>query len=71
MCANKFEGIRAALIYDENAAEMSIRHNCSNFFSFPQNLYLHEEKVKNTVLILLSSSFDGGRHQARIQDLEL
>jgi len=32
MCANKFKGVRSALIYDKYSAEMAIRHNCANFF---------------------------------------
>jgi len=35
ICANKYKGIRSALIYDEFAMEMSIRHNCANFFAIP------------------------------------
>lgn len=69
MCANKFAGIRAALIYDEFSAEMSIRHNCANFFSIPQKLYNNQEKVSSVVSIMLDNSFDGGRHQVRIQEL--
>ena len=67
MCANKFNGIRSALIYDLYSASMSIRHNCANFFSFPANLELDLEIIIDT---LLHETFDGGRHQARIQDLE-
>jgi RpiB/LacA/LacB family sugar-phosphate isomerase len=70
MCANKFENIRAALIYDEFSAEMAIRHNCANFFSFPEKIFYEQEKVEKIIDILLNNSFDGGRHQARIQDLE-
>ena len=70
MCANKFKNIRGAIIYDHFAAEMAIRHNCANFFSFPDRLYKDYEMVDTTVEILMSNSFDGGRHQVRIQDLE-
>ena len=31
ICANKYKGIRSALIYDDFAMEMAIRHNCANF----------------------------------------
>jgi RpiB/LacA/LacB family sugar-phosphate isomerase len=70
MCANKFSGIRSALIYDTYAAEMAIRHNCANFFSFPERLYDNPKTVERVVNILLTHSFDGGRHQVRIQGLE-
>ena len=70
MCANKFKGIRSALIYDQYSAEMAIRHNCANFFSFPERLYQRIEDAERVVQILLHNSFDGGRHQVRIQGLE-
>lgn len=70
MCANKFKGIRSALIYDQYSAEMAIRHNCANFFSFPERLYQRIQDAERVVDILLHNSFDGGRHQVRIQGLE-
>ena len=70
MCANKFKGIRSALIYDLFAAEMAIRHNCANFFSFPERLFGDRTLVEKVIKILLNNSFDGGRHQMRIQGLE-
>ena len=70
MCANKFEGVRSALIYDVYSAEMSIRHNCANFFSFPERLYDNERFIETVLDTLLNNSFDGGRHQNRIQSLE-
>jgi RpiB/LacA/LacB family sugar-phosphate isomerase len=74
MCANKYSGIRSALVYDEFSAEMAVRHNCANMFalpallieknkSFPSFLQTVTEKIsKNT--------FDGGRFQGRVMDLE-
>ena len=34
ICANKYKGIRSALIYDDFAMEMAIRHNCANSVSY-------------------------------------
>ena len=70
MCANKFKNVRSALIYDVYSAEMAIRHNCANFFSFPERLYEDEKFIEQVLDTLLNSSFDGGRHQNRIQGLE-
>lgn len=69
MCANKFKGVRSALIYDENAMEMAIRHNCANFFSIPAK-FSTKKLLRRFLEIGRSHSFDGGRHQVRIQDLE-
>ena len=70
MCANKFKNVRGALIYDTYAAEMSRRHNCANFFSFPSRLYDESEKIEHVIKALVDNTFDGGRHQIRIQSLE-
>lgn len=71
MCANKFNGIRAGLIYDNKSAEMAVRHNCTNFFSFPSVIFENNKKLSlETLDIIFNNSFDGGRHQVRIQDLE-
>ena len=70
MCANKFKGVRSALIYDEMSAEMAIRHNCANFFALPGRHCESDEYVQRIVQILKDHTFDGGRHQMRIQELE-
>ena len=73
MCANKFKGIRSALAYDEFAIEMAIRHNCANFFSIPARFFdepAQKDKAKAFIKICQDNSFDGGRHQARVQGLE-
>lgn len=70
ICANTFSDIRGALIFDEYTAEMSIRHNCANFFSFPARLLTKEEEINTIINILSSHTFDGGRHQIRIQELK-
>ena len=63
--ANSKENIRAALVHDEYTAEMSRRHNCANFFAIPGK-YVDNEKLKNIIKTLYSSSFDGGRHMTRM-----
>mgnify|MGYP003111456730 FL=1 len=71
MCANKFSDVRAALIYDKYSAEMSIRHNCANFFSFPSSIFEgNEDLAAETLDIIFNNTFDGGRHQVRVQELE-
>ena len=69
ICANKYKRIRSALIYDEYAMEMSIRHNCANFFAIPSK-NVNKETLELYLKIARENSFDGGRHQIRIQELE-
>ena len=49
--------------------EMSIRHNCANFFAIPSK-NMDEEILELYIKIAREHSFDGGRHQFRIQELE-
>ena len=70
MCANTYLGIRGALIFDEYTAEMLIRHNCANFFSFPSRIMDNHQQIDNIIKILSNNTFDGGRHQIRIQELK-
>ena len=70
ICANTYRNIRGALIFDEYTAEMSMRHNCANFFSFPSRMFKDEQQVENMINILTNNTFDGGRHQLRIQELK-
>ena len=69
ICANKYKGIRSALIYDNFAMEMAIRHNCANFFSIPAK-DADYDVLDKYLEICSSNTFDGGRHQIRIQELE-
>lgn len=69
ICANKHKAIRSALIYNEYAMEMCIRHNCANFFAIPSK-NITKTQLEDYLSIAASTSFDGGRHQMRIQNLE-
>jgi RpiB/LacA/LacB family sugar-phosphate isomerase len=69
IAANNTEGNTiGALVYNIDSLEMSIRHNCANFFSFPSNIW----KSKDFKLIwstYIKNTFDGGRHQNRINKI--
>ena len=69
MCANKFDKVRSALVYDIFSAEMSVRHNCANFFSIPARVFQTKEQALEILKALAENSFDGGRHQIRVQEL--
>ena len=69
MCGNKFESVRAALIYDEYAAEMAVRHNCANFFSIPAKTFSTKDQALKIIEAISKNTFDGGRHQIRVQEL--
>jgi ribose 5-phosphate isomerase B len=67
--ANKFKGVRAALVIDEEMAELSRRHNNANFLALGERL-LNEDKLKIILDVWLNTKFDGGRHERRVKKIE-
>ncbi len=65
MAANKVKGIRAAVCTNEMLAEMTRRHNNANVICMGQNVVSME--LANTLVdIFISTEFEGGRHQRRV-----
>ncbi len=67
MCitANKIKGVRAAQAYDPQMAQMSRLHNDANVLCLGGRI-LEESAAIEIVEIWLNTSFEGGRHQNRI-----
>ena len=65
MAANKVDGIRAALVHEPNAAEMSRRHNDANVLCMAADGPL-DSNYTQIVDTWLAIDFEGGRHQRRI-----
>ena len=68
MAANKIRGIRCALCSDCFSAEMTRRHNDSNVLSLGGRT-LGVELAARIMKIFLSTPFDGGRHQRRVDQM--
>lgn len=69
MAANKVRGIRAALVYSDDTARLAREHNNANVMSLGARLTSAEDALR-FVDIFLETSFEGGRHQRRIDDLD-
>jgi len=71
MCitANKYPKIRAALVWNEEMAQLTRRHNNANILCLPGK-YLNEQELKEIVTTWLNTEFDGGRHQRRIEKID-
>lgn len=69
MTTNKHEGVRGAICWNEEIAEMARRHNDANICSLPAR-YIDKEMARNIVDIFLSTGFDGGRHENRIKKID-
>jgi ribose 5-phosphate isomerase B len=67
--ANKFKGVRAALVIDEEMAGLSRRHNDANFLALGERL-LDEDKLTKILDVWLNTKFEGGRHERRVTKIE-
>jgi ribose 5-phosphate isomerase B len=68
IAANKVHGVRAALCHDEFTARLARQHNNANVLALGARI-LAPELACVIVDEFLSSNFEGGRHQARIDEL--
>lgn len=67
--ANRFTGIRAALCYDVSTAAMSRRHNDANLLVLGGRM-IGPHLAREIVHAWLTTPFEGGRHQERLDLLE-
>lgn len=68
MVANKVHGVRCALCWNEEVARLSRQHNDANVLSLGQRV-IAEEMAMKIVRIWLETPFEGGRHIARVEQL--
>jgi ribose 5-phosphate isomerase B len=68
IAANKVRGARAALCHDEWTARLSRQHNNANVLALGARL-LADAYALVILGVFLSTDFDGGRHQARLDQL--
>ncbi len=66
---NKTPGVRCALCTDEYAAEMSRLHNNANCLALRAREQDPEMNLK-VLRIFLETSFEGGRHQRRVEKID-
>ena len=70
MSANKHQGIRSALCWNTHIAEQSRLHNNANILTMPAR-HLKWEEVKRIVDVFLETSFEGGRHEKRVNKIKI
>jgi len=66
--ANKHQGIRAALCWNEDLAALSRQHNDANVLALPARFVTYELAEK-MALTFLNTDFEGGRHQTRVNKI--
>jgi len=70
IAANKVPGVRAALCNDLYTARLSREHNDANVICFGERV-LGAELAKTVLAAFVSAAFEGGRHQGRVDKIEL
>lgn len=68
MTANKHQGVRCALCWTKEIAQLAREHNDANVISIPARFTSIEQAVE-MVHTFLTTSFDGGRHERRVHKI--
>ncbi len=69
MAANRFKGVRAAVLRDTYDAEMARKHNDANVACFGGRVSKFD-KARKLLDIFLTTDFEGGRHERRVKKLD-
>ena len=67
--ANKVRGIRCGLCWNEKSAQLTKEHNNANMIAIGGRMISDENGIK-IVDTWLNATFQGGRHERRIQKIE-
>ena len=66
--ANKHQGIRAGLCWENEVASLVRKHNDANVLCIPAR-FVSEELAKEIATTFLNTEFEGGRHQNRVEKI--
>ena len=69
IAANRYHGIRAALLYSDEVARLAKQHNNANVLVFGGRTMKADDVVRR-IEIFLSENYEGGRHQKRLDKIE-
>ena len=72
MMANRVKGVRAAVFYNgpEEIVKLSREHNNANILSLGAR-FMNQAEIYDVIEMWLAEPFEGGRHQRRIEKLDL
>ena len=68
MTVNKHQGIRSALCWTKEIAGLARQHNDANIIALPAR-FISIELGLEMVDVFLSTEFEGGRHQTRVNKI--
>ncbi len=70
MTANKHQGVRAALAWEVEVAALARQHNNANVVCLPAR-FVSIGLAKSIVDTFLTTDFEGGRHERRVEKIAL
>ncbi|MGJ8591478.1 MAG: ribose 5-phosphate isomerase B [Aquaticitalea sp.] len=68
MTANKHQGVRSALCWTKEIVSLARQHNNANILSIPAR-FTAEQQVIEMVDTFLNTTFEGGRHEKRVEKI--
>ncbi len=66
--ANKHQGVRAAICWGEELAQLARQHNDANIICIPAR-FVREGLAEKMVDLFMSTPFEGGRHETRVKKI--
>jgi ribose 5-phosphate isomerase B len=66
---NRHKGVRGALCWEPEIAELCRRHNDANVLCLPAR-FIENDAARQAVDLFLATPFDGGRHLPRVQKID-
>jgi ribose 5-phosphate isomerase B len=70
MAVNKHGGIRSALCWKAEIAALAVQHNDANVIALPAR-FIEEAEALACVRAFITEEFEGGRHQNRVNKINL
>ncbi|MEO5942518.1 MAG: ribose 5-phosphate isomerase B [Ferruginibacter sp.] len=68
--ANKHQGVRAAICWGEELAELARKHNNANILCIPAR-FVRDGDAEKMLDIFMNTAFEGGRHGTRVEKMAL
>lgn len=65
---NKHQGVRSAICWNVELAQLARQHNDANVVALPAR-FISEQEGKDIVNAFLSTDFEGGRHLKRVEKI--
>ena len=69
IAANRYHGIRAAVLYDDDVARLAHEHNNANVVVFGGRTMAVEDCIRRFD-IFMNAKYEGGRHDRRLEKIE-